>query len=400
MVKNMEKNGIVDMSDMFGTGVDDSMYSREEDIIPMGGSGLNGDNKDDDEGHGDNGDEGNGDDDEGLGGDGSEGGSGEEGGEGDPGEGGSNVEPKSQPSLDYKNIINTLSSRGVISDLEDVFFENEDGTEIPFSEMELKSEEDFYNVIEMILENQKEDILQNKIDVSSVSDFTKKLIQADKSGANVVEILKQYDRVQAPLEKLDIENKNDQLKIIRHYIGTLGLPKDEADEFYNSVSERGDDYIEAKAIKYKAELQKIIDAEIQQSIEKAEAEKKQAEDEFKKYKKALKSSITNKYQLSDSMVSKVMDYALKPDEKNKNVSKAIERARQMLLNPEEAPDLIMFMMNPDEFIKQKSNKKVTEEKKRIFKMVSQTSKGARRAPVDDKGNDIKGKIFDEIELKD
>ena len=79
MVKNMEKNGIVDMSDMFGTGVDDSMYSREEDIIPMGGSGLNGDNKDDDEGHGDNGDEGNGDDDEGLGGDGSEGGSGEEG---------------------------------------------------------------------------------------------------------------------------------------------------------------------------------------------------------------------------------------------------------------------------------------------------------------------------------
>lgn len=72
----------------------------------------------------------------------------------------------------------------------------------------------------------------------------------------------------------------------------------------------------------------------------------------------------------------------------------------MLLNPEEAPDLIMFMMNPDEFIKQKSNKKVTEEKKRIFKMVSQTSKGARRAPVDDKGNDIKGKIFDEIELKD
>lgn len=399
MVKNMEKNGIVDMSDMFGTGVDDSMYSREEDIIPMGGSGSNGDNKDDDDGHGGDDDEGN-DDDEGLGGDGSEGGSGEEGSEGDPGEGSSNVEPNSQPSLDYKNIINTLSSRGVISNLEDVFFENEDGTEIPFSEMELKSEEDFYNVIEMILENQKEDILQNKIDVSSVSDFTKKLIQADKSGANVVEILKQYDRVQAPLEKLDIENKNDQLKIIRHYIGTLGLPKDEADEFYNSVSERGDEYIEAKAIKYKAELQKIIDAEIQQSIEKAEADKKKAEDEFKQYKKALKSSITNKYQLSDSMVSKVMDYALKPDEKNKNVSKAIERARQMLLNPEEAPDLIMFMMNPDEFIKQKSNKKVTEEKKRIFKMVSQTSKGPRRAPVDDKGNDIKGKIFDEIELKD
>ena len=387
-----ERNGIVNMDDMFNIGHENEMYAREENIIPMSGTkeeddvmpkeedpeddldlGINRNDEDEDK-HLE-----------------------EKPLDKKPEEKDTDVRPS---QIDYKDIITKLSSRGILSSLDDVIFENEEGEEIPFSEMELSSEEDFYNVIETVLQNQKEDMMQGKIDVSSVSEFTKKLIQADKSGADVVSILKQYDKVQAPLEKLNIEDKGDQLRIIRHYIGTLGLPKDESEEFYKSIMERGDDFVEAKAIKYKAELQKILDAEIQQSIEKAEADRKQAEEDFKKYKKALKSSITEKYQLSDSMVTKVMDYAIKADEKNKNVSRAIEKARQMLLNPEEAPDLIMFLMNPDEFIKQKSNKKVTEEKKRIFKMVSQSSKDKRRAPIDDKGDDLRGMSFDEIELKD
>lgn len=99
------------------------------------------------------------------------------------------------------------------------------------------------------------------------------------------------------------------------------------------------------------------------------------------------------------MVSKALDFALKSSEENPGVTKAFQRVREMMMNPEEAPDLIMFLMNPDEFAKQKSNKVVSEEKKRIYKLISHTSKDKRTAPVDDRGDQVHGMKFDEIELK-
>ena len=40
-----------------------------------------------------------------------------------------------------------------------------------------------------------------------------------------------------------------------------------------------------------------------------------------------------------------------------------------------------------------------KENKRIYTMISTTTKDRRNAPVDDRGNDVNGKEFEEIELK-
>ena len=112
----------------------------------------------------------------------------------------------------------------------------------------------------------------------------------------------------------------------------------------------------------------------------------------------LKSSIQAKYQLNDNMVSKALDFALKSSDENPGVTKVIQKVRDMMRNPEEAPDLIMFLMNPNEFIKQKSNQTVSEEKKRIYKMISRTPKERTTSPIDDKGKEVVGVTFDEIRL--
>ena len=98
------------------------------------------------------------------------------------------------------------------------------------------------------------------------------------------------------------------------------------------------------------------------------------------------------------MVSKGLDFALKPSESNPGITKAFNRVREMMMNPEEAPDLIMFLMNPGEFIKQKSNQAVVDEKKKIYKLISHTNKDKRVAPVDDKGDQVQGVQFDEISI--
>lgn len=384
----LEKNGIVELDDIFSIGPVDDVYNREEDILPING---NEPAKKDEKPV-------------------------EEGSQikeepvvdptPDPKEdkkGEENVVDVNQdqvetPVINYRKVLDALSSRGIIPDLKDVVFSGENGEEITINDLDFSKEDSLCDILSTVLESQKEDIVKDKIDVTSVSDITKKLIQADKAGANIVDILKQYDTNVAPIEKLDIENKADQIKIVRHYVDLLGLPKDEADEFFKGIINKGEEYVEAKAIKYKAELDKRMDDIIQQRTKEAAEKKAKDAEDFRRYKKDLKSSIQAKYQLNDTMVSKALDFALKPFESNPGITKAFNRVREMMMNPEEAPDLIMFLMNPGEFIKQKSNQAVVDEKKKIYKLISHTNKDKRVAPVDDKGDQVQGVKFDEISI--
>lgn len=384
----LEKNGIVELDDIFSIGPVDDVYNREEDILPING---NEPAKKDEKPV-------------------------EEGSRikeesvvdptPDPKEdkkGEENVvdvkqDPVETPVVNYRKVLDALSSRGIIPDLKDVVFSGENGEEITINDLDFSKEDSLCDILSTVLESQKEDIVKDKIDVTSVSDITKKLIQADKAGANIVDILKQYDTNVAPIEKLDIENKADQIKIVRHYVDLLGLPKDEADEFFKGIINKGEEYVEAKAIKYKAELDKRMDDIIQQRTKEAAEKKAKDAEDFRRYKKDLKSSIQAKYQLNDTMVSKALDFALKPSESNPGITKAFNRVREMMMNPEEAPDLIMFLMNPGEFIKQKSNQAVVDEKKKIYKLISHTNKDKRVAPVDDKGDQVQGVKFDEISI--
>lgn len=384
----LEKNGIVELDDIFSIGPIDDVYNREEDILPING---NEPAKKDEKPV-------------------------EEGSQikeelvvdptPDPKEdkkGEENVVDVNQdqvetPVVNYRKVLDSLSSRGIIPDLKDVVFSGENGEEITINDLDFSKEDSLCDILSTVLESQKEDIVKDKIDVTSVSDITKKLIQADKAGANIVDILKQYDTNVAPIEKLDIENKADQIKIVRHYVDLLGLPKDEADEFFKGIINKGEEYVEAKAIKYKAELDKRMDDIIQQRTKEAAEKKAKDAEDFRRYKKDLKSSIQEKYQLNDTMVSKALDFALKPSESNPGITKAFNRVREMMMNPEEAPDLIMFLMNPGEFIKQKSNQAVVDEKKKIYKLISHTNKDKRVAPVDDKGDQVQGVKFDEISI--
>lgn len=384
----LEKNGIVELDDIFSIGPVDDVYNREEDILPING---NEPAKKDEKPV-------------------------EEGSQikedpvvdptPDPKEdkkGEENVVDVNQdqvevPVVNYRKVLDALSSRGIIPDLKDVVFSGENGEEITINDLDFSKEDSLCDILSTVLESQKEDIVKDKIDVTSVSDITKKLIQADKAGANIVDILKQYDTNVAPIEKLDIENKADQIKIVRHYVDLLGLPKDEADEFFKGIINKGEEYVEAKAIKYKAELDKRMDDIIQQRTKEAAEKKAKDAEDFRRYKKDLKSSIQAKYQLNDTMVSKALDFALKPSESNPGITKAFNRVREMMMNPEEAPDLIMFLMNPGEFIKQKSNQAVVDEKKKIYKLISHTNKDKRVAPVDDRGDQVQGVKFEEISI--
>lgn len=110
-------------------------------------------------------------------------------------------------------------------------------------------------------------------------------------------------------------------------------------------------------MKYKSELKKRMDTIIEDRRRKAEEKKAKDLEDLKRMKKELRASLSQKYQLNDNMLNKALNLRFSTSDKEPGVPLVIEKTRQMLMNPEEAPDLIMFLMNPEEFIKQKSIKK-------------------------------------------
>lgn len=306
-------------------------------------------------------------------------------------------EPDNKVSkFDYKNIVNSLIKRKVIDDISDYSFQVGDNEEqVSFKDLEIADEEAFLDLIENVVKQKEEGLLKDKIDTSSVSDFTKQLIEAEKSGANVNTILNVYKKYQAPVQDIDLSDKADQLKVIRHYLSSLNIPEDEVEETYEMYKKQGDDFIEAKARKFKD----VLDAKMSEYIEKQkkEAEEKRKEDEEngKRYRKDFRKAATESFQLNDKTVNKVADFALALD--NNRETGLLKRFREIMKEPSTAVELAMYLMDPEEFIRQKSSAKLKNERLNTIKLMGRTNKSRSSSEggsdnKDDDGFDLTGAI--------
>lgn len=278
----------------------------------------------------------------------------------------------STSGANYTDILKGLAERGIIDDPETYEFEVGDD-KITLDKMDLSDPDKFFDVVSSIIKNKEEALLQNKIDASSVSDFTKQLIEAEKSGANVTDIVNKYKQYQAPVQDVDLSDKQDQLKLIKHYLGLLpNMPEDEAKVQYELIAKQDDDFIEERAKRYKEILDKQFNDYVQKQKEMAEAKKAEDIEKFKKYRKDLKASLAGTYQLNDKMINKAMDFVIKGDERG--VTPIKSKFMEMLQDPQKAPDLVMFLMDPTEFVKQKSIKALKEERTNTIKLIGRTNK--------------------------
>ena len=302
----------------------------------------------------------------------------------------------SKDGVDYKDMIEKMTKEGIFGSLDGVEFDI-DGQVVKFKDMDVKDEDQFYDLVKTVIENEREEALKNKIDASSISDFTKKLIDADKKGVDVVSVLHQYEKYKAPIDKLDLNERDGQIKVIEHYYRSKGLSDEDVKDMMDSIKDKDDSFIEEKAVKFKA----VIDEQMEQLIEKQkeEAVKKKAEDEkaVKEFKSSVRAQIKDTFDVNDSTVSKMIDFAFKPigDEKNGYKNQIYDAYINQLFNKETAPALIMFLMDRNEYIRQATSKKVKEEKSKVWKMVTGTSKSRGAATIgdkDDKAIDISNLI--------
>lgn len=283
----------------------------------------------------------------------------------------------------YKETLKSLSKLGVIAEIDDTsVFAGDDGEEVSFADLKIDDEETYNEYVKILHEEKQKQLLENKADLGGVSDLTRKIIEIDKAGGNISAVLEVKSQALDPISGLDLLDVDAQKKVVSHYLQTryADMSKDDIDELIKSYEDRG--VLEEKATSYKASIESAVMEYAEKQKVAVEEQKKAFVEQFKGYKKSIKESVSTKFQLKDDYVKKVVEYATTLDERN-NPGLLNKKYAEMLKNPDEAAELIMFLYDKDEYLRQKTNKVVTEERRNVFKKLTtkNTKGGANTADV-------------------
>jgi hypothetical protein len=261
-----------------------------------------------------------------------------------------NDNPQSETNKAY---INRMVKMGIWQPLEVI--ETEDG-EVSFEEANI-DDEMFEAIVAHQEDIKKENLLKGKVEAEGISDFTKKLIEIEKNGGNVVEALKVYQTIQNPLQSIDISEEKGQIQVLRMYHEARGEDEDTIDTIIAGYKAKG--VLDEKAEKTKIILEeaasKRLEAINQQAIDNENA-RKQA---IVEYKKNLKEEL-KQYEINETFTKKILDAATKEgNDKRYEIDNIYNEKRR---NPKEAAELAFFLFNKEEYLKQKTKEAVTKVK--------------------------------------
>lgn len=290
---------------------------------------------------------------------------------GDGGDDPDDVPPVVSHGLNGKSILDKMVKRGIIDDIGDMEITVDDK---PVDLSSVTDEDEILDIVEGIVKSQRENLLKDKVDTSSMSDLMRRMIEVDKAGGDVASLLDAYRKLQEPVDNADLTTREGQLEIIRHYYKTLGMSDEDIKDNMELMEGKDDDYVEAKARKFDSVIKDRMGDLVEREKERAEKRKKEVMEMMRAYKKGLRSAVSARFQLSDNMVSKAVDFVTKAIDKDGRVGIDVAYTNA-IKDPSTAADLVLFLMNRDEYLKQVTNKSNMEVKRNVIKLVSSSKAG-------------------------
>lgn len=278
----------------------------------------------------------------------------------------------SNSNITFKDSILRLVKLGLIApvDEETEFEVDDNGTVVKFKDLDLNSEDDFTAMVEDLFKKKKEELLAGKEDLTGVSELTKKIIEIDKAGGNITSVLEASKKILNPISDLDISKPEDQKVMIAHYLSLRypDMTDDEINDYVQLQESRGT--LATKAEESKKSITDAFDRYTEQERLKAEKENSEKIEKAKEYRKNLKNSL-GVFQLKDEYAKKVIDFATKLNDKGNNIIN--DKYLQMIKDPEQAADLVLFLYDKDEYIRQKTNDAVKQTARMTFKRIAEKS---------------------------
>lgn len=221
--------------------------------------------------------------------------------------------------------------------------------------------------------NKIEALESNSVSTKGLSELTKSVISIDKANGNVSEALKLIERVNTPLSQFDLKTTKGQSDLILTYLRSSGQDEKTAEDLLNLYTEK--QILESKALEFKANVEDRLNKELARMEQKAIQDESERASQLKEFKSNVKKSLTENFKLSESTISKLSD-AVAKNRVEKGFSFEIDDLfRMKRADPKEAAELILFLTNKEEYIKQVTEKAVTTNNLETIKKIHLTRKG-------------------------
>jgi hypothetical protein len=264
-----------------------------------------------------------------------------------------NTAPNPQSEF-YRNTLKELYGED-LSIVQEI-----DGEEVETNLNEIDIDhETFANIIRSKTEQEKEEALKDKVSLEGTSEFMRKLVDIDKRGGSISELLQAKEAYLDPLEGFDMDTVEGQRGALLLYYQAQGQTQEDAARFVRAFEVDG--LLEEKASEAESKIRAAVQAQAEQAEKVAiQAEEKRKED-LKQFKKTLKESLTTEYGFNEKMITRLVDSATKVDESTKTAG-IVQNYRKYMADPTLAPKLILFLNDIEEYDKQVSKVKITESK--------------------------------------
>lgn len=265
---------------------------------------------------------------------------------------GEEQENETESSRLYKKALKDTWGTDEISTIVQII----DGEEVEVNIEDIDLDEETFKLITQAkIEELKEEAIKGKISADGASEFALKLLEIDKNGGEIKDLLRIKTDFLDPLEGLDTSVVEDQREIVYLRNMAAGLDEDSTLRLIKSYEEEGtlSDVAEDSYNK----LREAIDKRLEDEVKISQDNKKKAEDNFKKYAADLKVEL-KKFELKDAAKKKIVDFATAIKENGKLAIDEVYNEWRM--NPEKSSMLALFMLDEEEFISQLTSKAVRE----------------------------------------
>lgn len=260
-----------------------------------------------------------------------------------------------KPPVSNSYYVDTV--KAILGNQEEIEEEDENGVVVKLKIEDIEwTPERISEIVQQKVELERHKALENKIDATGISDFSKRIIELEKQGVNPVEILKVKQQVLDPLEGLDLTDTTDQKKAVWMHLRALKYEESHIPALIAGFEANG--ILEAEAEKADAALRKMIDNHIKQQEMVAQQEAEKVSNLLKEYKKEVKDNLAS-YDLKDTVKAKVAQALTKTTDNGR--FEIDQFYFDALKDPKKATKLAIFLMDTDLYDNLTSRKAVEKE---------------------------------------
>lgn len=272
---------------------------------------------------------------------------------------------KASPSAETNRaLILDLMEKGTIPTIENL---DEIDFDTDFSEL-------LNQIVSEVTSSKYEEILEKES--KKTPEILQKALELSKNGGDYLSILEEYKEIVNPIESLNLENEQDQMKALFHYYATFhsGISDEEIIDLIQIRKTKGQ--LGEASRQASAKVAEYFKEKVDSKLKEAKELESKRLESIKAQKSSIRSILKDKYNLSETLVKKYLDFGYKEEEDGRfQMDKIFEEVT--LNNPEVTAKLIILLQDPeglDKIIESKIDSSVMEKQVKGFRFAKQGKK--------------------------